>query len=296
METGQISEIIPSPNFSARMGYFYSLIWGPDAKSLIVAAVGNTPSGYGVFKVDAQTGTTSLILNSDTFIPRLLMISPDGRTLYYLRIEPTDQVKLIKRDLASGSEVVLSTNALLWFPQPLNGLGLSLSPDGGYLKGVATDVKERPLLLISTADGATRQLASGAGPGMFSPDSRYIASLQPDAATKSRVAMLFPLAGGQPRELTRFPDTVDAGVVMWTADNKSVFLRTVEGKRIDFWRVSIDGGKPQKLDFPDAHNNDFFLLSPNGRNVAISHQPPRTERKPPEVWIMENLFPKIAKK
>jgi hypothetical protein len=58
------------------------------------------------------------------------------------------------------------------------------------------------------------------------------------------------------------------------------------------WRVSIDGGKPQKLDFPDAHISDLFYLSPDGRHVAISYEPPQTERMPAEIWTTDNLFPR----
>jgi hypothetical protein len=104
--------------------------------------------------------------------------------------------------------------------------------------------------------------------------------------------MLYPVDGGQPRELTRFPDASAVAVVMWARDGKSVFLRTVEGERIDFWRLPVESGTPQKLDSPALPGP--FLLSPDGRHVA--YQPPQSARKPAEVWVMENLFPKNAGK
>jgi uncharacterized protein (TIGR03435 family) len=80
IQTGQIREIVPSPNFQASMGNFRSLTWAADGKSFLVTGT-NKRDGNGIFKIDAQTGETSLISpaaqfggQTDTFV-----ISPDRR-------------------------------------------------------------------------------------------------------------------------------------------------------------------------------------------------------------------------
>src|SRR5262249_52916750 len=48
METGQVRDVVPSPNFRASQGNFWSLTWGPGGTSFIVTAQ-NNKYGNGIF-------------------------------------------------------------------------------------------------------------------------------------------------------------------------------------------------------------------------------------------------------
>src|SRR4030095_6267068 len=63
METGQNRDVVPAPNFTHSRGYFWWLTWAPDGNSFIVGAQGDK-HGFGIFRIDAQTGATSFLAAS----------------------------------------------------------------------------------------------------------------------------------------------------------------------------------------------------------------------------------------
>ncbi len=204
METGQIHEVVPSPNFNL----FWSLTWSHDGNSFL--AGGRDVKGRnGIFRIDAQNGRTSLIVEGAR-ASRTAVESPDGKSLYYpAQVSDGLEVALIKRNLASGEETVL-------FQRTNLNRSANLSPDGRYL---AVDVLDpstgMPLavLLVPTAKGGEpRELVRVSVPertAFFSwtPDGRAMLTrkfLSPGNVEQWRI----PLDGGQPKKLevnARFP-------------------------------------------------------------------------------------------
>jgi len=277
IKTGQVREIVPSPNFKAAFGNFWSLTWASDGKSFFVAAT-NKRDGDGIFKIDGQTGETSVIALAQR--PRIAGLSPDGGTLYYSRQPGDEDATILKRHIVSGQEsVVLRTKAMAQ-------LISTLSPDGRYIKvWVGSGSSSFGSLMLMPADaGEPRQLARDVGPGQFSPDGRYIAAVQASPKAGSMVALLIAIDGGEPRELMRFPG---GAVAMWSADSNSVVLRTGAAEPGEMWRAPINGTQPQKLDF--AAGLESFLVSPDRRHLALA-SPPLSRRKNSEIWAFENLF------
>lgn len=156
MESGQVREFRPSPNFDQ----FVALNWGRDGKSLLIG--GRDSKGRtGVFRMDAQTGRTSMIVATKG-APWLAVESPDAKSLYYGGLAPTGEAfAFYKRDLASGEEDVL-------FRRP-NPVYASLSPDGRYLAIPATTAPREPrgIFLVPTSGGETREVMHVTSPQLI---------------------------------------------------------------------------------------------------------------------------------
>jgi Tol biopolymer transport system component len=75
--SGQVREIVPNPNFQILV----ALSWSHDRKSLVIGGR-DTKGRNGVFRMDAQTGRASMIVETKG-APRLAAESPDGKALYY---------------------------------------------------------------------------------------------------------------------------------------------------------------------------------------------------------------------
>jgi Tol biopolymer transport system component len=291
METGQIRELVPSPNFPASPGYFWSFTWARNGDSFIVAARSDK-HGSGIFRIDGETGQTSLITSARA--PRTAVLSPDGKTLYFRNYTADRGIVIIKRDLASGEEQELIRRTSMLG-------GVVLSPDGRYIGVVASDnppgSQAAALWMIPTAGGSPRELFPNSN-GMisFSPDGRYVATGAVDPSTKSRIVVLIPTEEGESRELMRVPEPRGLGVAMWAADSRSVLLKTgmPTFEQMEYWHVPLGGGKPRKLDLKADHIIGGFLPSSDGRHIAF--QTPQSEKKPAEIWVSENVITALKAK
>ena len=286
-QTGQVRELVPSPNFPPSGGYFYSLVWMPDGNSFIVTGRGDK-HGFGVFRIDAQTGQTSLIEAANA---RAAVPSPDGKTIYYRAAKDGDAI-LVKHDLASGEDQELDRAKYFLG-------GVVRSRVGRYVAIVATDdPRGNPstVRVIPTAGGATREFRQPGKTGLvvFSWDDRYVLIGTQDPAAKSNSLLLIPMEGGEPREIMRAAEPQVIGFAGWMPDGKSFFVKKSSPKfeQSELWRLSLDGSAPQKLDTDVNHIAFGFMPSPDGQHVAF--MTPRSEKKPAEIWVTENFLPSLT--
>ncbi|MBI4908021.1 MAG: PD40 domain-containing protein [Acidobacteria bacterium] len=238
LESGHTREVLPSPNFQ----YLWSLRWQPDGTSLI--ASGRDHKGRnGVFRVNAKTGETSIVVEADGV--NFAVVSSDGKMLYY-STKRSDNEVLVKRDLASGEETELLRQSKV--------LAINLSPDG-----------------------------------------RYIVTANRNALGMFLAMQLVPVTGGEPRVLLDPKHEAFGPLLVWAPDSRWFITRgmkrTSDGKA-ELWRVPIDGGQPVKL----AGSVDFmaqgtFALHPDGRQVLFQV---KVERRPQEVWVLENFLPVLS--
>jgi hypothetical protein len=104
--------------------------------------------------------------------------------------------------------------------------------------------------------------------------------------------MTISTTGGEPREIARveLPQYIVPDSVIWTRDGRSVLFgkwsENIEG--MEFWRVSPDGGEPEKLLGLDMKEQEpwNFRLHPDGRRIAFTAGQGRGE-----IWVMENFLP-----
>ncbi|MBI4909594.1 MAG: PD40 domain-containing protein [Acidobacteria bacterium] len=195
LETGQARELRPA------LHYFNEVRWTPDGKSFIAFAR-DLRGKSGIYRIDAQTGTTSFITPSEITRPH---VSPDGKKIYYnvnFHGGKGGPKQVVERDLASGE-----VRDLYVVPQG-SGLGSQeLSPDGSHLAGVLATMSDKSsaLVLIPTARGPASVVARATGPDSFygsgfltwTPDSRALLVMK---EIKDRTELwLVPVTGGTPR-------------------------------------------------------------------------------------------------
>jgi Tol biopolymer transport system component len=128
----------------------------------------------------------------------------------------------------------------------------------------------------------------GAGGSLYprlavSPDQRRIAFVLRRDEGASIVTM--PVDGGDPKAL--LPTYLDRPPfeLQWGPDGR--YLYYVSGDE-GLWRVSVDGGIPENLDWFEEVRGGFFRFQPGGSRVALTCAEGEGGA---EVWVMEDFLP-----
>jgi len=185
--------------------------WWPDGRSIVVAG-NDKQSRVGIYRIDAQTGEVTVLVQEEGNNYRFPMLSPDGKTLYYLRINfPKGTWSIRARDLQSGGE-----NEILSVSSPKGIANLGLSPDGqqlAFVVGDRTRPQAAPLKVMPIKGGEARDVCQITGdPGahrlIWTPDGQKILFTlrRQDAAKPVNSDQTFELwqvsaAGGQSRKV-----------------------------------------------------------------------------------------------
>jgi len=168
LETGEERKISLKGKFSG----FGRSRWAPDGRSNLIE--GNEKErGRGWYKVDVQTGDTTLIIPHGSWS---LVTVPDGKTFYYNKLTSKEFSQIMKRDIEIREE-----QELYRFP-PYDNTTLALSPDG---KRLAMMIREnemtRALKVLPVAGGEPVSLHRFEKDRQvkyiditWSPDGRYI--------------------------------------------------------------------------------------------------------------------------
>ena len=142
-------------------------------------------------------------------------------------------------------------------------------------------------------------------------DGQSIVNVGTDTASNSRVVLLIPVRGGQPRELMRVPAGVkpealnrpDLGqwpfISQMTADGRSALVLKRRGDRAgslisgkepsELWLVPLVGGEPTKItSLPTGLTS--IAVSQDGRHVAYTVTDAGS-RPTTEIWALENFLP-----
>jgi len=205
--------------------------------------------------------------------------SPDGtQIIFQADRNRTDEIWMIKPDGTEGHSLTCPS---LSNCQGSNW-GATWSRDGGkiaFLRGSSPKT-----LWVMTADGTlATQLSTQAmafGPIVWSPDGRYIAATGLEAQQGD--VYVFPVAGGQPRNITNTADRWEE-VSDWSADGQLLVLRSErQGVAGDIWWMRSDGSGAEKLT-PDAplQSNAHF-----GTDGSIFYSSRTAASGPFRIWKM----------
>ncbi len=226
--------------------------WSPDGRFLLAQAEDHT-GGRGVYRIDARTGEVTPIVQSPRCCIEWPVWAHDGKVIF-TRATGLEPQSIVMRDLESGRE-----EKLYRVVSPVSVSHLAASPDGQWLAFVWSGTEKGPTAL-----------------------------------------KVMPAAGGEPRELVELPEprryTFGTPVfeLAWTPDSRHIiYALSIAGQEqeFEFWRISLEGGQPQRLG-PAMEGLWPFGLSvhPDGRQIAFTAGPPRLSDP---IWVLENFLPPL---
>ena len=239
-------------------GHGFDPRWSADGRFILVDArerdyAGPLMDSQGLYRIDVQTGSVTPLVQTTAAIAGIdsPAWSPDGRAIFERRPPLGDRSRIVTRDLETGEEKELYRAVPPARVHHWPTSNLAVSPNGQRLAFVWTDAK---------------------------------------AVGKTFALMVLPTAGGEPRELLRAQEPAVISVPTWTPDSRHImYARTVYGEkpRFELWRISAEGGEPQKLGLVMEELEPYGLsVHPDGKRIAFTAG---TERE--EVWVLKNFLP-----
>jgi len=292
LATGKILER-PAPATQRFMGTNSAAAWSPDGRHLAYLSRRGASQRYAGSRVlcirSIETGQErELSPNLSEFFNVIrLRWSPDGRSLLASGIDNKGRNGLYRIEAQTG-EVTPLVQGVSRFAQGV------WSTDGKAIFYVHADAN------FENADIRVRDLETGRERELFrpasrsqllnnmalSPDGRWLAFGSGTGSWEAEVLNVMPAAGGTPRELLKTNQDVEGVIsaVEWTPDGSQLLF----SRRGDLWRISAQGGQPQKLGLgvPTPHHGSSLSIHPDGRRIAFA-----AGERQSEVWVMENLLP-----
>ncbi len=240
---------------------FNSPRWSPDSRFVSVE-VEDSDENFSIYRIDIQTGAVDPIVQVE---PGVVIYShrwsKDGQSIFYARSDPDEKGPVNLRD----SHI--------------------------YIHDIATG--EDKILLGSPSDAKDIDI---------SPDGQWLVLLNRD---KKRDIRIIPTSGGEPRILYSFEQQESPVIISatWIAGGKFILFfqeKTDFESDAAIWvgelmRISTKGGEPQALGLKMVEFR-HFSVHPDGQQIVFHSRGSETERKWPEIWVIENFLPKNENK
>lgn len=279
------------------------LRWTKDGTAVLVYGIG--PEGLSLLRIGrAATEIATVAVGAINAPDAFGGWSNHGKRVYLQRQLADGGIVLIEREWAGGEERELFRAAdRAGYPV--------LSPDGTKLYyRTTTRASER----LSSSVAMERDLVSGKerelsdnrnlGGMNLSPDGQYIATASNDPGTRTRNFILIRTDGGGTKTVMTKPVTAEwlagggngpsnpLGFYVWARDSSAMILRNdLTG---ELWGVPVDERAPRAV--PTAGMGSVvsagnWAIHPDGSRVVF-HSRTTTARKPPKLWVIENLLRK----
>ncbi len=246
LEDGKERKIYPE------LRYLWGTCWEPDGRSILT--VGSEEMGReGFYKIDVKTGNIASILhfNKEDNVGAPVW-SQDGRKIFYIHKLPQQkQARIMMYDLVTAQKKEIHRDNF----------------QRGYIVGRNA---------FYPHDLET------------SPDGKFLAFNSRDRGTLEYVLKIIPSSGGEAREVVRWKKGKIITTADWTPDGKELLFaesRFQRGYKFEFWKISVEGGEPQKL---GLSMDRVYMLSvhPDGQQIAF-----RAGQRIKEIYAMDNFLP-----
>ena len=168
------------------------------------------------------------------------VFSPDGKQLAYQFWGPRTELRVIDADGTHERTLLAGKTA----PYPV-----AWSPDSKWIAAFRGNRDDgHQIVLISTADGSTKQLKSTGwrfpSIGGFSPDGRFLVYSVPDSEPSMSDGGIFALAADGTQE-TRLVDSAgDNKDPVWIPDGTAVVFQSDRAGSNGLWALTVNNGKP----------------------------------------------------
>ena len=199
--------------------------------------------------------------------------SPDGRLVAFIRRGENEGIFTVS-PLGGPERKVAPLNLPMTEFQEL-GRQADWSPDGKLLAVPDNPPGGQPgIFLVSLQNGEKRRLTSMATPGedvlpTFSPNGKMVAFVRGTLPILQDIFVV-ATAGGKPKQLT-FVRSFIGGPFSWTPDGKEIVFSFVgEESLFGLWRVSANGGAPNRLPVGGADDALEPVISHQGNRLAYT--------------------------
>lgn len=264
--------------------------YSPDGRMM---AYFTTPLGRGRI-ISIYSQDTGRVRELSPRLPNFMLprwIPPDGRALSVWGIDKEGGRAIYKVDVQTGESVpIAQMNKDLTF-RDVDVWG----KDGKrifYTAGLKSEEK-RYVYVYDLEAGKHERLPGSPENACFiavSPDGKWLAFVNEHGKKSLRI---MPTSGGEPREIHSFEHPDHVITPAWSADGRSIYVPKLRDPQKNIWdlfRVPLDGGDVEKIELGLSWVR-YLTVSPDGRHIAFSSS--GTERKPSEVWVMENFLPAV---
>jgi Tol biopolymer transport system component len=257
---GSLSDSAPRVvSFASRPGVQWGPAVSPDGKQIAFVWEGQNRDNHDIY---VQLVDESLPRRLTTH-PRLdfsPVWSPDGLRIAFLRqVEQGTEVPVVPAAGGEERRLIQSSapcDAQL-LPMTRMWCGISWSPDGKALTFVDHESTEAGFS-IYRFDLETRERRKltnppagswGDGVSVYSPDGRNLAFLRMQYPYPGDIYVLPPSESGMPRGEPRgiTSDASNNYGFDWTPDGRSLVFSSIRGGVPGLWRISVSGGKPERL-------------------------------------------------
>jgi Tol biopolymer transport system component len=195
------------------------------------------------------------------------MSDPGGKGIYFVNGKSSGLLTTY------NTRTKESTNIVEDATQP------AISRDGKRLMYITVPDQERGEVWVSNIDGSQKlkvaTTTSGSlSTGTWAPDNLHLTFMEEEAAGKADKPYIVAADSGRPRELTGIGVVIQN--ILWSADQKSVYLNGLSGTGWIIWKENVDGSNLGKFvegcgeAFDVAPNGQYLLnLTPAGEKTGI---------------------------
>ena len=242
--------------------------WSPDGRELAaLTRVGAENFGQEsrvITILTLESGQTRVVVPKLAYLDRIRW-SPDGRELLVGGSDRSARRGLFRVDARTGATSPVVREGASTY-RGLEGVWAAGGKEILYIHDDAIHLKEEQLFR-----GANLHELAIAG------DGKWIAFVSTSGEKDALLVM--PAAGGDSRQLASVPKGGISGVE-WMRDNRHLLISTPNKPVAGLWRVSLEGGRPERLPI-ELDRQAGVRLHPDGRRVAFTWGAPQSE-----VWSM----------
>ncbi len=271
-------------SFSERFSGMNSMPdWSPDGRYLAFSSrtAPGSPKGPTLVRIRSLAGGEHRDLRPELSYLGGFRWSPDGQSLIAWASDRKGRKGIYQIDAVTAKMTpVVATGGDFRDPW--------LSPDGASV--YYRDDESGRAVVRDLKTGRERELVPAGrlriNDWAFSRDGKRVAFLSANLEKQSMSILVMSTDGGEPREVITLPD-ITGRLLEWERDGRGLLYG--RGRNSELWRVSAEGGKPEKLDIKMIKMGGI-RVHPDGERIAFS-----SGESGAEVWEMQNFLPQGQK-
>jgi Tol biopolymer transport system component len=280
----------PSPLTRRYVGSNSLPFWSPDGQYVAFSSERRPGSKVIVIRSTKTGAERELAPNLDHF--DLGPWSPDGRSLLLHGMDTGGHRGVFRIDIGDAA-----ISPLVVAEPGTDASSPRWSSDGKavfFRRGI--DATQGSSLVVRDLEtGREKELYRAELPSFIdynvdvSPDGAQLAFPLMQSRNQPRLLMVISTSGGEPRKLLEVYERELIPSITWTADSHSIVFAKgralLQDSKDELWRISAEGGAPEKLGLTMDWLGDL-RLHPDGQRIAFT-----AGQNKSEVWVLENFLP-----